>query len=677
MHLKGIQSIHHAPDRAINHILIMSAEAKPEGKPSHENQNAAAAAASSSSSSPTSSSPQESAPSLGIDPADALRNAPTFVEEEKSGTGVPITEGEDGSDHEAASPQPGLVDKIMTKLGLNPIILMSMFKASLAPVIAISMFQAPAIQTLLSTLGYLTGIISVLSLALLPRGKFIQNMTLNLLTSSIGSAMAMLITWSSVQARLHTSDLPDMYAYIAANGRAPYNSSQSAVCALWLIFNIWLGNTIRAKYPAFNLPIILYSIMVNIASTFGPEFPTVASAEAFIRELIIAIFLGLAIGSACSLFIFPISTRQIVVKQMAGVLGLFKKTIALEKKYLQGLESDDMFTLEIIETSAGPSGTEAKDKTSKGKGKGKKGDKGPKLTKEQKTAVALRGVISASKDLMGKIYGDIKFAKRDVAFGHLTAKDFGELSNLIRNILIPITGIGVIMDIFQKVGRDAGWDGSGSGPQGDCLGLDTNGLDRDASVKVWQEMMKQLHEPFEILSEALIQGIDHAGILLNFFPLPKELKRAAKEAAAAAAAANANANANAKTNSTSPGQQTTVPDVEASAGGGLRPGQLGFSEVVNARLATFNARKGEILRVWAKEKGLSADGEHWDTNNTRLFEKRRNDQAQLYVILYLEKLVRCRIIYQIFLFLLPFSFPFSFQKLTSRLLPTNPDASHR
>lgn len=475
------------------------------------------------------------------------------------------------------------------------------------------MFQAPAIRDLLSTLGYLAGIVSVLSMVLLPRGKFLQNLLLNLVTTSIGSAMAMLILWSAVQARLHTSDLQEMYAYIATHGRAPYNSSQSAVCAVWLVFNIWFANTIRARYPAFNLPVILYSIIVDIASTFGPMFPTVARAEVFVRQLAVAIFLGLAIGSACSLLVFPISTRQIVVKQMAGVLGLFKTTIALEKEYLQGLESDDMFTLEIIETSAGRPDADRKDKKA-----AKKGKQGPKLTKEQKTAVALRGAIAASKDLMGKIYGDTKFAKRDVAFGYLTAEDFGQLSNLIRNILIPITGIGVIMDIFQKVGRDAGWDGSGAGPQGDCLGLDINGLDRDASVKVWQEMMKQLHEPFEILSEALTQGIDHAGILLKFFPLPKDLKKAAKEATAADA-----------------------PDLEATAGGELRPGQLGFSEVVSARLATFNARKGEILRVWAKEKGLSTDGVHWDTdNNTRLFEKRRNDQAQLYVILYLEKLVR-------------------------------------
>lgn len=456
-------------------------------------------------------------------------------------------------------------------------------------------------RDLLTTLGYLAGVISVLALPILPRGKFIQNMTLNLLCAGVGGAAGMLIAWSGVKARLNTSNLTELAQYIAQHGSAPYNSSQSAVCAVWLFFNIWLANVIRVKYPAFNLPMILYSIIVNISATFGPLFPTVATAENFIRRLLIGIFIGLAISSGCSLLIFPISTRQVVVKQMAGVLGLFKKTVALEKEYLQGLERDDMFSLEVVETSAGHPEPEKKKK-----------DSSPKLTREQKTAVALRGTIAAIRELMGKIYGDIKFAKRDVAFGYLSAKDFGRLFNLIRNVMIPMTGIGVVMDIFQKVGRERGWDGAGpASDEPDIGGLDTlpEDQDKEKTQRVWNDIMKQLHEPFEILSEALIQGIDHAGILLKFFPQPKE--------------------------------QNKTADVEASAGH-LRPGQVGFSKVINQKIDAFNSRKGEILRMWAKEKGLSSDGrpENWDKDCTKLFEKRRNDQAQLFTILYLEKLMQ-------------------------------------
>lgn len=410
----------------------------------------------------------------------------------------------------------------------------------------------------------------------------------------------MLITYTGVRARLNTSDLQEMAAYIATHGKAPYNSSQSAVCAVWLVFNIWIANCIRAKYPAFNMPVIIYCIVANISCTFGPEFPTVAAAEAFVSRLIMAIFSGLAIGTAVSLFVFPISSRQVVYMQMAGVLGLFKRAISLEKDYLQGLEKEDMFSLEIIETSAGRSEPERK---------GGKKDTGPPLTQEQKTALALRGVIAATRELMGKVYGDIKFAKRDVAWGYLGANDFSEVFNLIRNFVIPMTGIGTIMDIFQRVGRDRGWDGSEEVEGG--LFEEFKPYDKEESQRIWNDIMKQLHEPFEILSEAIVEGINHGGILLQMFPQPKEQKKAGADA-----------------------------DVEAS-GGQLRAGQVGFSQVINEKVDAFNNRKSEILRIWAKEKGLSSDGrpETWDKNSTRLFEKRRNDQAQLYVILYLEKLV--------------------------------------
>lgn len=63
---------------------------------------------------------------------DVLRNAPTFVEDEKNDTtNKPTTArggGEEGTTT-TATPKPGIVEKIMTKLGLNPIMLMSMFKS--------------------------------------------------------------------------------------------------------------------------------------------------------------------------------------------------------------------------------------------------------------------------------------------------------------------------------------------------------------------------------------------------------------------------------------------------------------------------------------------------------------------------------------------------------------------
>lgn len=59
-------------------------------------------------------------------PEDFLRNAPTFPLEEDDSPEKGEAEKDASS---SAEPKPGLIEKIMVKLGLNPIILMSMFKS--------------------------------------------------------------------------------------------------------------------------------------------------------------------------------------------------------------------------------------------------------------------------------------------------------------------------------------------------------------------------------------------------------------------------------------------------------------------------------------------------------------------------------------------------------------------
>lgn len=133
------------------------------------------------------------------------------------------------------------------------------------------------------TLGYLIPVITVLCMTILPRGKFLMNLFLNVLAVLFGSAIAMLALWSSVKARENTTSSSTQNA-----AAGTYNSSQSAVCAVWLFANIWFANTIRAKRPSFNLPAITYSILVNVAATFGPIMTTTPAAKAFIVQLMTA-----------------------------------------------------------------------------------------------------------------------------------------------------------------------------------------------------------------------------------------------------------------------------------------------------------------------------------------------------------------------------------------------------
>jgi hypothetical protein len=146
----------------------------------------------------------------------------------------------------------------------------------------------------------------------MPRAKYIQTLVLNLIGICIGSAIALLGIWSGVQARLHTTTV---------GSTARYNSSQSAVCAIWLFANIYFVNVLRAKLPALQFPVIMYSIFTNVAFTYGPMFPTIEAGETLIKELLEGFLTAFAISTGVNLFIIPVNSRTVVFKEFTGYLG--------------------------------------------------------------------------------------------------------------------------------------------------------------------------------------------------------------------------------------------------------------------------------------------------------------------------------------------------------------------
>jgi hypothetical protein len=124
-------------------------------------------------------------------------------------------------------------------------------------------------------------IITVISLPILPRAKYLQSMILNVFAVCIGAAMALLGIWTGLKARENTS---------SPGSIQPYNSSQSTVCAIWLFANIYFVNTARAKMPALQVPVIMYSIFTNVAFVYGHLFTGIAQVESFVRSKCILLY---------------------------------------------------------------------------------------------------------------------------------------------------------------------------------------------------------------------------------------------------------------------------------------------------------------------------------------------------------------------------------------------------
>ncbi|KAK4119617.1 hypothetical protein N657DRAFT_684256 [Parathielavia appendiculata] len=486
-----------------------------------------------------------------------------------------------GSDVEEKT-KPSQLAALMSKLGLDVGTVKTMLKGSLPPTIGIAMLQAPPVAAYFTTFGYLVPIISVLAMAVMPRGKFMMNLLLNALAVCVGSAVSMLALWSAIQARNNTTP----------PGSPPraYSSSQSAVCAVWLFANIWFGNVVRAKLPAFNLPVITYSILVNISATFGPLMTTTAAAHVFVQQLLTAMLTALALALGVNLLVFPVSSRLVVFKELAGAIGLMRQLVSLQKAYLASLEPDAAFDAAMdTETFL----TMAEGGTPQDHNE-------PRPTKDAEAAKALEETAAKMRELSGKLHADLPFAKRDLAWGKLDAKDLSEMYKLFRNVYIPVLGMNTIIDIFQRFSERPDWDSTDETPNG-----------KDVERHVWNEVMRQLQEPFEILSVAIDQGLEHAAMCLELIPRPKKVTGKAGK----------------------PGPNTSDIDIEAQQQ--PEPGNPGFAGVLDNRIQAFYSRKGELLKKWVQERGISLD----ENISDHPYFRSERDQVQLYIILYMENLM--------------------------------------
>ncbi|TAQ84624.1 hypothetical protein B7494_g7055 [Chlorociboria aeruginascens] len=517
-------------------------------------------------------------------------------ERNSQGDGDTATKSRLGTKREEdlAKPKPSKIKAVWGKLGLDMGTVMMMFKGSVAPTIAIAFYQANAVAKTFSTLGYLIPIICVISIPIMPRARYIQTLLLNILAICIASSVSLLAIWSGVQARLHTTP---------AGSKAAYNSSQAAVCAIWLFANIWFVNVLRAKIPALQFPVMMYSIFSNVSLTYGPIFPNMATGISLVKELLEGFLTAFAISTGVSLFIIPINSRTVVSREQTGYIRLVRSTLKAQTAYLQSFESSDMFSFNFgLDNGSG----DGSSKTEKKEGKSKSS------SAQTSEAAVLKASVSALTALHGKLYGDLPFAKRESAFGKLCAADIEHIFELFRRILIPLVGMSTITDIFERIAERRGWIKSENSSHNIAEAWEKcSESQKLAEKQVWKEVMKTLHEPFAIAAAAMDEGLEHAGLVLELLPNAEKKKGNDEEA----------------------------------KGSEPRPGDKDFAKYLERKMAEFYGKRGATVKAWAREKGLSED----QFNSTNLPEnpeditpdeaQHRRDQQQLYLILFIEHLL--------------------------------------
>lgn len=392
----------------------------------------------------------------------------------------------------AKEKKPSIFARINTKLMLDVPTVLMMLKGGLPPAIALSMHQASDVANTYATLGYLVAIVSILGFCIMPRAKFIQTMTANVIAVCFASAVAMLQLWSGVQARLNTTPpgLPP--------ARYRYNSSQSVVCGVWLFFQIWLVNAIKAKFPQFAFPSVLYSIFTNVASTSGAVYQTTAQVEVFVRRLLEAFLTGFAIATVVSLVVMPISCRTVVTKEITGYVGALRGALKAHKAYFACLGTKDVFKQTM--TNLGEL------------------DEGNDKKKIRPEITAVKRATAAITQLHGKLNADLPFAKREVAYGKLKPEDFESISRNLRAIMMPLVGVASVIDIFERL-------------------AELNGCEKEMEEEIkrsvmndWHHLMMFAQDPVQNVLDSMDQGLEHIALRLQLVKPPKAKKSTDTEA---------------------------------------------------------------------------------------------------------------------------------------------------
>lgn len=441
----------------------------------------------------------------------------------------------------------------LTALGFTTKLVLLMIKGSLPPTIALALYQSPAVSAFYQRLGYLVAIASILNLCIMPRGKFIQTLSLNILAVCIAAAVNLLAFYCATQARQHTS-APSQHtsanattttaaAAAAADADAPittlvpYNSSASVVCAVFLVMQLYVVNVLRARMPSLRLPAIVYSAIACVALTNGVLVPTMDAARGFLRSVLVVFLSGFAIATAVHFAFVPTTSRQAALRGMAGYAKLLGGILKAQTAYVRSVKDMD----------GALQGRQCAEETHSSP---------PRRTLVTPASVKVQELLAKIRRLHAKLGEDVMLAKREFAWGVLGPKDIGELWRLLRMAFLPVVGIGAVMDQLQ-----------------DFFGDDADASAQDQFAQDLRMVAAPLHKSFAGMSRDAQLALQHAQLIFRLDQSPSRKKQQDEESRGA--------------------EQRPAP------------GSAGFAEWYCKRAQIFAQTRQKTLQAWSEESGIA------------------------------------------------------------------------
>jgi hypothetical protein len=355
----------------------------------------------------------------------------------------------------------------------------------------------------------------------------------------------------------------------------------------------------RAYRPQYFLPTIVFSIFINITSTYGTLFATMEQVEALgnniprlfstdllmflVSRLLETFFAGFAISAAVSIFVIPITSRTLISMLMTGQIHALKKTLEVHSQYVRSLATRDWYGEKSCSKDS-DSGIGSDNKTFS-------------RTIPWPEADALRARTSGVTEVQVKIQAELRYAKLEAAWGKLCGKEISTINRLLKGILVPILGMESLTDVTDRIEKRGGW-GALRLPKTDHGTMEADIMALEEKEKQqWTWSFDKLQGPVHQLQQAMIEGLDHCLYTLEF---AKRSKSHAKV------------------------------DIEASGSGSCFVGKA-FAPFLESKIQEFLRNRESFLKEWCAFKGM--DYPKSDGVEPSEYPLHERHQSQLYLIL--------------------------------------------
>lgn len=305
--------------------------------------------------------------------------------------------------------------------------------------------------------------ISIVCLPTQPRARFLRVLIQCVISTCLAAATILLALWCGTQARKHTTN--------PADPPEKYNSSQSAILGIWLVFSIWTASTIKSAYPTLMMPVLLAEVYLVVGCTSGVNLETMNAALEFSDKLIVNFLLGLAISFCVSIFIFPLSCRTVFFESVTTYFVTMEKVIATQQNFFSAMREHDPW-------SGHTNLNDSKE-----------------LAAHKKT---LEGLYAAAANMRG----ELAFAGRELTFGNLNQSQMSELSDDALRVMPAFAGLGFVYDVLSRVSHEE---------RQRALGPE----EEQKVVNDWETLINGLHQPFLDLSHAMELAMEHILLTLR------------------------------------------------------------------------------------------------------------------------------------------------------------------